>query len=394
MKTESTGAAGVTTAEQSVYQRYSAAAQATESSLCCPVEYQNQKLLAVIPEEILDRDYGCGDPTPFVRAGETVVDLGSGGGKLCYMIAQIVGHEGSVIGVDCNREMRALAQKYQTQIATALGYNNVSFRYGMIQDLALDLEQLATRLAEHPVQDPESWLKLRQTEAELRQTSPMIPDNSVDCIVSNCVLNLVRRQDREQLFEEMHRVLKIGGRVAISDIVCDETVPADLQSDAELWSGCISGAFREDEFIDAFAAAGFYGMQVVRRQEKPWRVVRGIEFRSVTIMAWKGSPEPALDLHQAAIYRGPFARVQDDDGRIFERGQRTAVSDQTFRRLSGEPYQPLFDLIEPYQPVDPKKARPMSEDTQHLRSPAQSKGADYALTMSATDSCCGTEGCC
>src|SRR6056297_256506 len=88
-------------AEASVYQRYAAAAAALEPALCCPVEYATE-LLDVIPQEIIERDYGCGDPTPFVRAGETVLDLGSGGGKLCFIAAQVVGPDGRIIGVDCN----------------------------------------------------------------------------------------------------------------------------------------------------------------------------------------------------------------------------------------------------------------------------------------------------
>jgi arsenite methyltransferase len=99
----------------------------------------------------------------------------------------------------------------------------------------------------------------------------MIPDESIDCVVSNCVLNLVRPEDRRQLFLEVFRVLKLGGRAAISDIVADEDVPERLQNDPELWSGCISGAFREDRFLHAFEEAGFYGIEIVARQSEPWR---------------------------------------------------------------------------------------------------------------------------
>ena len=91
------------TTESSVYERYAAAAQAVEPALCCPVDYSNASLLSAIPAEIIERDYGCGDPTPYINAGETVLDLGSGGGKLCFIASQIVGSTGRVIGVDCNR---------------------------------------------------------------------------------------------------------------------------------------------------------------------------------------------------------------------------------------------------------------------------------------------------
>lgn len=107
--------------ESSVYKRYAAAAQAVEPALCCPVEY-SADFLKVIPQEIIDRDYGCGDPTPYVREGDTVLDLGSGGGKLCYIAAQMVGPSGHVIGVDCNREMLELARKHAPTVAKRLGY--------------------------------------------------------------------------------------------------------------------------------------------------------------------------------------------------------------------------------------------------------------------------------
>jgi arsenite methyltransferase len=143
--------------EASVARRYSAAAQSQEQTLCCPVQYRREYLDA-IPREILDRDYGCGDPTPFVREGETVLDLGSGGGKVCYILSQVVGPKGRVIGVDCNREMIALARRYREDVAGRIGFANVEFRYGLIQDLALDLEQLAHQTRglkiEAPQDDP------------------------------------------------------------------------------------------------------------------------------------------------------------------------------------------------------------------------------------------------
>jgi SAM-dependent methyltransferase len=235
--------------EASVHARYSAAARQREQSLCCPVRYRRDYLDA-IPVEILDRDYGCGDPTPYVRQRETVLDLGSGGGKVCYILAQVVGPTGRVIGVDCNQEMISLARRYRGDVAQRLGYANVEFRYGMIQDLALDLEQLVEETGGLRIGNPQDWVTLRQAEQRLRRDRPMVPDDSIDCVVSNCVLNLVRPEDRRQLFAEIFRVLRLGGRVAVSDIVSDEDVPEQLQQDPELWSGCISGAFREDRFFD------------------------------------------------------------------------------------------------------------------------------------------------
>src|SRR6266446_521492 len=101
--------------ERVVNERYGQAAKDREPKLCCPVEY-DPKLLDVIPAEINERDYGCGDPSAFVREGDVVLDLGSGGGKICYIAAQIVGPKGQVIGVDANNEMLALADKYSHSI--------------------------------------------------------------------------------------------------------------------------------------------------------------------------------------------------------------------------------------------------------------------------------------
>src|SRR5688572_13415852 len=113
--------------EFAVRQRYSAAAHTRVDTLCCPVEY-DQNLLAVIPKEVLDRDYGCGDPSRHLRRGETVLDLGSGTGKICFIASQVVGPEGRVIGVDMNDDMLALARKHQPAVAFKVGYSNVEFR--------------------------------------------------------------------------------------------------------------------------------------------------------------------------------------------------------------------------------------------------------------------------
>ena len=226
--------------DAAVRQRYSAAAQQREAALCCPVDYDPQ-YLKVIPQAVLDRDYGCGDPSRYVREGETVLDLGSGAGKICFIASQIVGPKGSVIGIDMNDEMLSLAHASAPQVADALGYANVRFHRARIQDLALDLDALDSWLADHPVLGVEGLTALDAERARLSRTSALVPDASVDLVVSNCVLNLVRESDRRQLVEEIFRVIKVGGRIAISDIVSDEVVPEELKADPELWSGCVSG---------------------------------------------------------------------------------------------------------------------------------------------------------
>jgi SAM-dependent methyltransferase len=380
-------------AEESVYNRYAYAAQAVEAELCCPVTYDPQ-YLKILPEEILERDYGCGDPSAFVNPGDTVLDLGSGGGKICYIASQIVGEEGRVIGVDCNDEMLALARKYQQKIGERVGYHNVEFHRGLIQDLKLDLDQLSETLQQNPVSNHNDWLNLRQIEDQLRSNSPMIADNSVDCVVSNCVLNLVRPQDRTQLISEVFRVLKNGGRAAISDIVCDEDVPEHLQADPTLWSGCISGAFREDKFLQAFEEAGFHGIELVKRESEPWQTVQGIEFRSVTIVAWKGKQGPCLERKQAVIYKGPFSHVKDDDGHIYKRGERTAVCDKTFKLLQEGPYAGLFEPVAPYTNIPLEQATEMDCRRNLSRHPQETKGRNYQLTIAPSDDCCSPDGDC
>lgn len=380
-------------AEASVYRRYAAAANHREAALCCPVDYAAD-FMSVIPDEVIERDYGCGDPTPYVKPGDTVLDLGSGGGKLCFIAAQVVGAEGRVIGVDCNREMLSLARKHAPTVAERIGYANVDFRYGMIQDLRLNLALLEEELFRQPVQSSEDFLRLRHLQETLRQDHSLIEDDSVDCVVSNCVLNLVRQEDRKMLFAELFRVLKRGGRAAISDIVSDETVPEEMKRDPELWSGCLSGAFREDEFLKAFAKAGFYGIEIAKRAKEPWQTINGIEFRSVTIVAYKGKQGPCLERNQAVIYRGPFQHVTDDDGHIYHRGQRIAVCDKTYQLLSRAPYEGLFDAVEPRVSVPLDAAGSFNCNRANLRDPRETKGNEYEATTDSAGPCCGSEADC
>jgi len=273
--------------DTAVRERYSAAAREVEPQLCCPVEY-DPRYLEVVPPEVLERDYGCGDPSRYVRKGETVLDLGSGGGKICFIAAQIVGPEGRVIGVDSNDEMLSLSRGAAPQVGAELGYRNVEFRRGRIQDLALDLDLLDAWLREHPVRSLADLERMEEEASRLRRERPLIPDGSVDLVISNCVLNLVREEDKGRLFREIHRVLGAAGRLAISDIVSGAPVPRRLKQDPSLWSGCISGAFTQAGLLAAIDAAGFQKVAIDKREPKPFAVVEGIEFRSLTVTACKG----------------------------------------------------------------------------------------------------------
>lgn len=377
--------------EKAVRERYSAAAADRSPELCCPVTY-DPKHLEIIPGEILERDYGCGDPTRYVQPGETVLDLGSGGGKACYIAAQVVGAKGQVIGVDMNDEMLELAESHRETIGGRLGYHNVRFCKGKIQDLALDYRELENRLAASPVGNAATLDALEAWRDTARREQPMIGTETVDVIVSNCVLNLVRSEDKKMMFEEMHRVLKCGGRAVISDIVSDEEIPLALQEDEELWSGCISGAFTESGFLQAFEEAGFYGIRVLERQDEPWHVVEGIEFRSLTVEAFKGKEGVCLERNQAVVYRGPFLEVLDDDGHLYARGERMAVCDKTFQILTRAPYAEHFDPIEPLQAIPLDEAEPFDCAEDSLRDPRQTKGEGYRETTLEA-ACCGPSCC-
>lgn len=239
------------TVESIVRERYAEGAGARQESLCCPVQYRPE-MLDLLPQEIIEKDYGCGDPSRYARSGDTVVDLGSGGGKICYIAAQIVGAQGRVIGIDMTEDMLALAERYRAHMADKLGYSVVEFRKGYIQDIG-----------------------------------DLVAPDSADLVISNCVLNLVAEQDRERLIQGVFSVLKPGGRVAISDIVSDAVVPQHLKDDPGLWSGCISGAFEKRAFLDAFSAAGFDNVVYDSFEEQAWQSIEGINFHSATLVAVK-----------------------------------------------------------------------------------------------------------
>jgi len=240
---------------QAVERRYGAAAQQREACLCTPVGF-DPRWLRVIPAAVVERDYGCGDPTRWVRSGDRVLDLGSGSGKNAFICAQVVGAEGEVIGVDRNAEMLQLSRSAAAEVSAAIGYANVQFKDGAIEAL----------------------------DAPDASGSPLVADASIDVVLSNCVLNLVNPEARGRLLANIRRVLAPAGRVAISDIVSDQPVPVHLQRDPELWSGCISGAWQQDDFLKAFQQLGFEQVRYVDRSVEPWQELEGIKFYAVTLV--------------------------------------------------------------------------------------------------------------
>jgi len=298
--------------------------------------------------------------------------------------------------VDFNPPMLELARKYRRTIGDRLGYHNVEFRRAKIQDLQTNLELVDRYLQDNPVRSVADLARLEDYENRIRREQPLIADESIDVIVSNCVLNLVRPEDKKSLFAEMYRVLKRGGRIAISDIVSDEPVPEHLAKDPDLWSACVSGAFEEEDFLRAFEAAKFYGIQIEELRSEAYQTVEGIEFRAITVTAHKGKEGPCIERNQAVIYRGPWKQVIDDDGHTLPRGVRIAVCDKTFKLYSQPPYDGQFIIVAPREDVPIEKAGVFdcSRDRDHRRHPRETKGMDYNVTQLSGSVCGPDSNCC
>lgn len=374
--------------DAAVRARYSEGASARVDALCCPVDYDAQ-YLEVIPEEVVAKDYGCGDPSKHVRAGETVLDLGSGTGKICFIASQVVGPSGKVIGVDMNDDMLEVARRNAPVVAERIGFDNVSFVKARIEDLQVDRAALDAWLAEHPIRSEADFTRLEQHLESQRRDAPAVGDGSIDVVVSNCVLNLVMADKKPQLFREIARVLRTGGRAVISDIVSDEPVPAHLAADPELWAGCISGALTETDFLTAFEDAGFGGLRILARGDAPWQVVEGIAFRSVTVEATRIERGACLEQQHAVIYGGPWKAVEDDDGHRLLRGQPMAVCGRTFRNLTSGPYAAHTLGLAPQLGIADSMAEPFVCTGDRVRTAAELKGLRAA--GSAGQSCCAPE---
>ena len=216
----------------------------------------------------------------------------------------------------------------------------------------------------------------------------MVASDSVDVVLSNCVLNLVDPADKPKMFAEIYRVLKRGGRVAISDIVSDEDVPLELQQNPDLWSGCISGAMREDRFLQAFADAGLHGIEIAAYQSEPWAIVQGIEFRSMPVLAYKGKEGPCYDHGEAVVYKGPWKAVVDDDGHTLHRGQRTAVCRKTLGLYESAPYADDVIAVRPLTEVSSEEAPLFDCARDSLRTPAETKLGAARPDVAPGTSCC------
>ncbi len=232
---------------KTVKKKFSKAAFAPVADYYCPTGY-SPKDLAHIPNEVLDVSYGCGNPAALadIKKGETIVDLGAGGGIDCFIAAKKLGKKGKVIGIDLTDEMIEKAAASAVKVGDALGYYNVEFKAGNIMELPVE-------------------------------------DNSVDLVISNCVINLT--EDKTKVFNEIFRILKPGGRFIISDIVSDKPVPGYLKRDKELWNACLSGALTDERFKESAEQAGF--PDVTLTQNYLYKKVEFINFYSITLKSTK-----------------------------------------------------------------------------------------------------------
>ena len=220
-----------------------------------------------LPSTVTDVAFGCGNPTAIaaLKPGQVVLDLGSGGGIDCFLAAKMVGETGRVYGVDMTPEMIALARKNREKV----GATNVEFRLGEIEHLP-------------------------------------ISDDSVDVIISNCVINL--SPDKDQVFREAFRALKPGGRLQVSDIVWTKPVPDEVKNDMEQWAGCIAGALVESEYLGKIRAAGFVDV-TSNAAEYPG----GKGIASAAVVAVKPGEVPAQKLAFAAVAPGACCAADGSD---------------------------------------------------------------------------------
>jgi arsenite methyltransferase len=208
--------------------------------------------LAGLPGTVTDASLGCGNPTAIaeLQPGEVVLDLGSGGGIDCFLAAKKVGPEGAVIGLDMTPDMIKLARRN----AKKLGVTNVDFRFGEMEEMPL-------------------------------------PDESVDVIISNCVINL--SPDKAAVFREAYRVLRPGGRMSVSDIVVDGDLPQFIRRSLDAWAGCLAGALDESDYLGKMRNAGFERVEVVSRSHTEIDEATDWEQAQLLLLGEDGQPVEA-----------------------------------------------------------------------------------------------------
>jgi ubiquinone/menaquinone biosynthesis C-methylase UbiE len=293
-----------------------------QTSACCIAEApprQVAEALKNVHEEVKDRFYGCGSPIPPALDGATVLDLGCGSGRDCYVLSQLVGPQGHVTGIDMTGGQLDVAQRHLDHHARAFGYANVDFRQGYIEDLA----------------------------------AAGIADESVDLAVSNCVINL--SPDKPRVFSEIFRVLKPGGELYFSDVFADRRIPAPLTADPVLLGECLAGALYTGDFRRLLARSGCADARVVSTSPVAMTSpeiedkIGFAGFSSQTIRAFKLPLEDQCeDYGQAAAYKGtlpghPHAFSLDDHHQ-FPVGKPVLVCGNTADMLTMTRYAAHFDV--------------------------------------------------
>lgn len=297
------------------------------TSACCTADSfpdYLKPILAEIDDEIQDRFYGCGSPIPLALEGCTVLDLGCGTGRDVYLASRLVGPEGQVIGLDMTEEQLTIAQRHRQSQAQRFGFEkpNVDFRHGYIEDL----------------------------------TSAGIADNSVDVVISNCVINL--SPDKTAVFAEIYRVLKPGGELYFSDVFSDRRIPEKIASDPVLYGECLGGALYLEDFRRLLDQTGFVDFRLA--SSSPIDVtdadlrnrVGTVQFTSQTVRAFKlreQLEDRCEDYGQIARYLGtiphaPFVFELDDHHR-FEIGKPEPVCGNTAAMLGSTRYARHFEVI-------------------------------------------------
>ena len=260
---------------------YGAAADTPNKDILNPTGYA-AATEAALPDAAVARSYGCGSPVidAGIEAGDTVLDLGCGAGIELCVAAERVGFTGRVIGIDMLDEMLTLARDAAREMGGNLGYENIELHKGLLEEIPLD-------------------------------------DDSVDIVISNCVINLT--EDKRTTFREIFRVLRPGGRLVVADVCCETEPPLAVRYNEKLRGECIGGALLQDELIGLLEDVGFEEITILKRF--PYREVSGHLFYSLTYAA----TVPGETHRRRAIYRGPFAAVIGDDGRLIPRGQTVEV---------------------------------------------------------------------
>ncbi len=285
-----------------------------KTSACCPIDSMPAHLLPYLKkvhDEVKNRFYGCGSPIPQSIEGLTVLDLGCGTGRDAYVLSQLVGEKGKVIGVDMTEAQLAVAKKYIAHHTTEFGYAqpNVTFHHGYIENL--------------------------QTVG--------IADASVDIVVSNCVINL--SADKEAVFREIFRVLKPGGELYFSDVFTGRRVPEALRHDPELLGECLGGALYIEDFRRMLRKIGCLDYRMMSKgsialNEPSVEQKAGmIDFCSITVRAFKCDFEDICeDYGHVAIYKGTLSEAPHafrlDDHHLFRTGMPVLVCGNTAKMLS------------------------------------------------------------